>query len=99
MADEKYISVMQLCELYQIEVTFFHEINDLGLVELISEENDMFLHEDGLFKVERIIRIHHDLNVNMEGIDVILNLLDKVDELQHKLSSAQSRLGLYEDNL
>ncbi|MGI9530457.1 chaperone modulator CbpM [Lutimonas sp.] len=99
MATEKYIPVIHLCNLYQIEITFFHELNDLGLVELISKDNDMFLHEDKLYKVERIIRIHQELNVNMEGIDVVLNLLDKVDKLQNEVQVIQSRLRLYEDDL
>lgn len=99
MATEKYIPVVQLCNLYQIEVTFFYELNDLGLVELISRDNDFFLHEETLFKVERILRIHQELNVNMEGIDVVLNLLDKVDKLQDEVHVMKSRLRLYEDDL
>lgn len=99
MTTEKYIPVVQLCELYKIEVAFFHEISDLGLVEVMSKENRLFLHEDKLIVVERIIRIHRELNVNMEGIDVVLNLLDKVDKLQDEVINMKSRLRLYEDDL
>lgn len=98
MDTEKYIPVLHLCDLYQIEISFFKELNELGLIEMVSKQNSMFVHEDKLYKVERIIRIHRELNINIEGIDVVLNLLEKVDKLQNEVYSVQSRLRLYEDD-
>jgi hypothetical protein len=97
MDTEKYIPVLHLCDLYQIEISFFKELNEEGLIELVSRQNSMYVHEDKLYKVERIIRIYRELNVNIEGIDVVLNLLEKVDKLQNEVYSMQSRLRLYED--
>ena len=99
MATDKYIPVMRLCDSYQIEVSFFKELKELGLIEIISKKDDLYLHEDKLYKVERIIRIHRELNVNIEGIDVVLNLLEKVDKLQSEVNNMQSRLRLYEDDI
>ena len=98
MDTEKYIPVLHLCDLYQMEITFFKELNEEGLIELVSRQNSMYVHEDKLYKVERIIRIHRELNINIEGIDVVLNLLEKVDKLQNEVYSMQSRLRLYEDD-
>jgi len=99
METEKYIPILHLCDLYQIETSFFNELDEVGLIELVSRQNSMYVHEDKLYKVERIIRIHRELNVNVEGIDVVLNLLDKVDKLQTEVYTIQSRLRLYEDDL
>lgn len=98
MTEDKYIPVLRLCDSYQIEVSFLKELNDLGLIEIVSKKDDLYLHEDKLYKVERIIRIHRELNVNIEGIDVVLNLLEKVDKLQSEVHTIQSRLRLYEDD-
>ena len=98
METEKYIPVLHLCDLYQIEISFFKELNEVGLIEMVSKQNSMYVHEDKLYKVERIIRIHRELNINIEGIDVVLNLLEKVDKLQNEVYSMQSRLRLYEDD-
>lgn len=43
-----------------------------------------------------MIRIHQDLEVNPEGIDVIFNLLRKVDELKNELAAAKNKLRRYE---
>ena len=98
MDTEKYIPVLHLCDLYHIEISFFKELNEEGLIEMVSRQNSMYVHEDKLYKVERIIRIHRELNINIEGIDVVLNLLEKVDKLQNEVYSMQSRLRLYEDD-
>jgi len=99
MTADKYIPVLRLCDSFQIEVSFFKELNELGLIEVVSKKNDLYLHEDKLYRVERIIRIHRELNVNIEGIDVVLNLLEKVDKLQGEVNNMQSRLRLYEDDI
>ncbi len=99
MTADKYIPVLRLCDSFQIEVSFFKELNELGLIEVVSKKNDLYLHEDKLYRVERIIRIHRELNVNIEGIDVVLNLLEKVDKLQSDINNMQSRLRLYEDDI
>ncbi len=44
-----------------------------------------------------MIRIHHQLKVNTEGIDVVFNLLQKVDDLRNELNTVRNRLRLYEN--
>lgn len=99
MDTEKYIPVLHLCDLYQIEISFFNELNEEGLIEVVSKQDSLYVHQDKLYKVERIIRIHRELNVNIEGIDVVLNLLEKLDRLQSEVNDMQSRLRLYEDDI
>lgn len=98
MDTEKYIPVLHLCDLYQLEISFFKELSEEGLIELVSRKDSIYVHEEKLYTVERIIRIHRELNVNIQGIDVVLNLLEKVDTLQNEMYNMQSRLRLYEDD-
>lgn len=98
MDTQKYIPVLHLCDLYHTEVAFFRELDEQGLIEIITVENSLYVHQDKLYEVERIIRIHRELNVNIEGVDVVLNLLEKVDKLQNEVYRIQSRLRLYEDD-
>jgi len=97
MDTQKYITVHRLCELYHAELSFFEELHEIGLIEIVSEKNTKYLPQDNLYEVERIIRLHKELNVNPEGIDVVMNLLEKVEHLQNELYRIQSRLRIYED--
>jgi phage terminase small subunit len=98
MDAKDFIPIFQLCEQYSVEVSFFHELNEIGLIEIRAIENTQYLHQDSLNAIERIIRLHRELNVNPEGIDVVLNLLEKVDHLKNELLKAHNRLRRYEDD-
>jgi len=98
MEIKDFIPVIQLCSHYKVEISFFNELNEVGLIEITTIEQSLYLHQDGINDVEKMIRIHRELNVNTEGIDVVFNLLQKVDDLQNELNNVQNRLRLYENN-
>jgi len=93
----KFIPVIQLCSHYKVERSFFTALNEAGLIEIVTIEKELCLHEDRIMDVEKMIRIHHELNINIEGIDVVFNLLQKVNKLQGEINAIQNRLRLYEN--
>lgn len=95
---ENYISLNQLCVSYQLEMSFFNELNEIGLIEIISTEQDDYIHTDRLVDVEKMIRLYHELDINIEGIDIVFNLLYKINDLQDQLLDVKNRLRLYESD-
>lgn len=92
------IEITTLCHHYQVEQTFFSRLNDIGLIETITIQNKQCVDETDIRLIDKIIRLHRELNINPEGIDVIINLLDRIDDLEQQLTASQNRLGLYENN-
>lgn len=97
MSKETYIEVSKLCLHYNADLTFFSNLNDYGLIEIVTIEQSQYILQDKIPELEKMIRIHDELNVNIEGIDVIINLLQKIDDLQTDLNSIKNRLKIYED--
>jgi hypothetical protein len=93
---ENRIPVPTLCNHYQVEIAFFNNLNEMGLIEIETIEENQFIHADAVFEIEKIMRMHQELDVNIEGIDVVFNLLQKIDALQNELISVKNRLRLYE---
>ncbi len=91
------IPVQQFCEKYEIEFSFINSLNDYGLIEITYIEKDQFIELEKLHEIERIIRLHEDLGVNLEGIDIITNLMQKIRNLQDEINLIQNRLNIYED--
>lgn len=81
---------------YQVELSFFTHLHDLGLIEIEIREQSSYVRENQMQNLERMIRIHHELEVNPEGIDVVFNLLQKIENLKKDLNATQNRLRLYE---
>tara|TARA_R110002050_G_scaffold24083_2_gene64216 strand:- start:8833 stop:9126 length:294 start_codon:yes stop_codon:yes gene_type:complete len=97
MSKEKLIQINQLCTHYQVEISLFSELHDFGIIEILTIEDSYFIHEDKISIVEKVVRMQKDLNINLEGIDTVLNLLDKINDLQTELNTTKNRLRLYED--
>ncbi|MGB5229159.1 MAG: chaperone modulator CbpM [Eudoraea sp.] len=93
-----FIPIVQLCEHYSVEVSFFNELHEEGLISITTLEKTSYLHQDKISDVEKMIRIHQELNINTEGIDAVFNLLNKIDSLQNELNKLHNRLRLYEND-
>ncbi|GGG97802.1 hypothetical protein GCM10011416_14800 [Polaribacter pacificus] len=97
MSLENFIPLDQLCTHYKVEMSFFTSLNDYGLIEITTIEESCFVHKEKTGEIEKMIRMHQELNINFEGIDTIFNLLKKIETLQSQLINTQNRLRVYED--
>lgn len=95
---KQFISVTTLCTQYGVEDSFIASLNQMGLIKIEIVEQSECIHLDRIGHLEKIVRLHRDLNVNIEGIDVVLNLLEKEKELRRELITLKNRLRLYEND-
>ena len=98
MTEKKLIAVSTLCTHYEIEITFVDELYKMGLIQVEVVEQDRFIHQEQISDLEKMIRLHHELNVNLEGIDVVFNLLEKERLLRSELEALKNKLRLYEND-
>ena len=97
MITENYVDIQSLCFHYEVEQSLFDELSDYGLIEIALYESRPSIALENISEVEKIIRLYHELHMNMEGIDVVCNLLKKIVNLQHELADARNKLRFYED--
>lgn len=97
MSKENFIPLHKLCELYKVEMSFFSSLNEIGLIQITTIEELRYIHQDKISDIEKMIRMYRDLEINIEGIDIAFNLLQKIDELENELISIKNRLKIYEN--
>jgi len=93
METEHLITLQNVCVNYNIEVSFIQSLNEFGLVEIITVNETPFIEKEHLGDIERMMRLHYDLEINMAGIDAISNLLQRVHDLQKEITTLKNRLG------
>lgn len=96
MKREHYIIAKEFCSSHNIEISFLDRLDENGLIRLERIGELLYIWEDQLPSLERIVNLYSDLGVNIEGIDTILNLLERVDELQTEIITLKNKLSLYE---
>lgn len=84
MENKNLIAIETFCTYHNVEYSFIYTIEDAGLIEIILIDKNSFIYEDNLSDLERIVRLYKELDINAEGIGAVLQLLDKIDDLQRE---------------
>ncbi|MDQ3017619.1 MAG: chaperone modulator CbpM [Bacteroidota bacterium] len=92
METEHRIRVDLICTHYNVEIAFIESLQDYGLLEIHHQADNRYLDSLCLQDLERMIRLHFDLGVNMEGIDTITHLLKRMQYLQEEVQQLRNRL-------
>jgi|WetSurSiteA1Bulk_404760.scaffolds.fasta_scaffold04823_3 hypothetical protein len=97
MKKENMISAIEFCECHHIEISFIDSIKKTGIIELATVEDTTYIRESQLHDLEKIVRLYNDLDINPEGIDVVINLLRRMEDMQIEITLLKNRLRLYEE--
>ena len=96
MEKEELIDSYDFCTHHQVEFSFISSLEQSGLIELILLEEKPFIPLSQLQRAEQFVRMRYELDINLEGIEAISALLDKIKSLQQEISVLRNRLRLYE---
>lgn len=96
MQTEYLIAVDEFCACHNIEISFIRSLQQNGLIEISTIEDSNFIDAEQLQQLERIIRFYYELDINLEGIETITHLLQRLSILQEENTALRNRLRLYE---
>lgn len=96
METEDLIAVDEFCSIHEIEISFISSLSQSGLIELKKVNDADFIESDKLFLLERYVRLYYELDINLEGIETINYLLERIDTMQEEIKKLKNHLRLYE---
>jgi len=89
---ENLVSTSDICTYHEVEYTFISSLSEAGLVELKVINKTTYIPESELQKLERMIRLHNDLEINVAGIEAITHLLERVEHMQEEMRVMRNRV-------
>lgn len=96
MNKEHLIPAVEFCARHEIELGFINSLHEFGLIKIITLEQTAFITSEELPKLEQILLFNKELEINLEGVEVIMHLLDRVHKIQYEVNTLRNRLGFYE---
>lgn len=96
MEKDQLIATTQFCTFYNVSDSFVESLLDLGLVETVRVQEVQYLQVIHLQEIERMVRLHDDLEINPEGIEAVHLLLKRIGYMQDEIISLRNRLRFYE---
>lgn len=99
MKTENYTPIVDVCYHYNLEISFFVELQDMGLITLVEEQNLYYIEVENVSYLEKIIHLHQDLQINLEGIDVLLQIQIRISELNQEINSLKNQLAIHQSSI
>lgn len=90
------IIVSDYCRESHIEQSFIVLLWKEGLIDIKQEQGRDYLFVSQLRDLERYSRMYYDLSINIEGIDAIRNLLDRMEIMRSEINRLRGRLKRFE---
>ena len=97
MQMEDMITADEFCSGHHLEISFIHALHQQGMIETAVISEMVYIPRDELFKLEQIVRLHQELEINFEGIDAITHLLQRIENLHMEITVLKNRLKFYEE--
>ncbi len=96
METQQYISIKEICVHHNIPKQFIMQLHDFQLIEIITIDNNQYLYETQIKDLERLIRLHFELEINLEGLDAIHHLLKQIETLKQDIVYLNNKLNRFE---
>ena len=96
MEQDQLITIETFCTCYEVEHSFLDLLLDNGLIETVVVQDTRFIHPTELHRAERIVRLHNELEINLEGIEAIHTLLGRIDHMDREIVALRNKLRFYE---
>ncbi|MFN3019449.1 chaperone modulator CbpM [Chryseobacterium sp. TY3] len=86
------ISIEEIIRIYNVDHSFVHALIDSELLHPQTENSVQYIIHDELSDFEKFMNWHYDLEVNLQGIEIINDMLRKVRHLQTENRNLLQRL-------
>ncbi|WP_437395843.1 chaperone modulator CbpM [Flagellimonas lutimaris] len=96
MKKENYISIKTFCERHEVGESFVYSMYEYEILQVEQEKDEGMLHVEDLPLLEKMVRLHNELDINPEGLQAIYHLLCQVENLQEEVASLKKKLDTLE---
>lgn len=96
MERDDIILASEFCVHHNIQLSFIQTLSDQGMILTERIEENIYLPVSELKLVEKIVHLHFELDINLEGIETIMHLLNRVEDMQSQITRLTNQLRRYE---
>lgn len=96
---KRQITIQEFADFHKVTTELIKEFTDFGLISVVQVERQYCIDTGNIERCERAIRLHKDLGVNKEGIEIILDMREKHAEMQRELKWLRHQLKKHKNRM
>lgn len=102
MTDQRIITLTQISEYFHVDIEVIKDFAEFRLYPTLERDGETGIDVANLGRLWKIISLYQSLGINKEGIDIILDLRDRISELQEQVEALRHmteklRYDLYDE--
>ncbi len=98
MQEDK-ITMEEYAQQSHTDIQFINQLTEYGLIEIVIQQQVHYIPSHQLPLLEKYTRMHYELDINMEGIEAISHLLQRMENMQNQMEMMRRRLRMFEPHL
>ena len=93
---KKYIRIADFCQGHALEESFLVTLHEIELIEIQEVESERVIRKRDLCRLEKLVRLHRDLEIGPTGLLAIDHLLNRMEDLHQEVVELRRRLNRWE---
>ncbi|QQL50760.1 chaperone modulator CbpM [Mucilaginibacter ginkgonis] len=89
------IETTVFCSYHNVDEPFIDALAENGLIKFKVVQRKKFIPYEQLSALEKMVRMHRELDINVAGIQAMFNVLERLENLQHENLKLRNRLSFY----
>ena len=98
MQTDYLVAVDEFCANHNIEISFISTLQQNGLIKITTISETGYIDQDQLLQLEKIVRLYYELDINLEGIETINYLLQRISSMNDEIIFLRNKIRFYETN-
>jgi chaperone modulatory protein CbpM len=79
------ISIAELSRLCECHLSVAKRLFSIGLIEPLSAADTLLFDRSAVVRARKALRLKRDLRLNFDAVALVMELLDRIDDLERKL--------------
>ncbi len=96
MKVSKFIRLSEFCKGHALEESFLYELHEIELIEIAEVDQQPVISAAELDRIERLVRLHQDLEIGPQGLMAVDHLLTRMEQLREEVLELRRRLNRWE---
>lgn len=92
--EKEIIAISEYCINYNVDPSFVESLEESGLIILTNINDEKFISIEQLREMDSYVHLHYDLQINIEGIDAIRHLLNRINEMRDEIQRLKQLIQL-----